>query len=101
MRGVIVKVLSFFLLFVSFCASERAERENSLALHERDDDGGNVNQQDNIIAEEGQSVENHETEHGSNLDSNELQKDGSSVRSEPAKTNFSTLSGLTWHIVPS
>lgn len=101
MRGVSVKALSFLLLFISLCVSERAERENSLSLHERDDDGGNVKQQDNIIAEEGQTVENHEKEHGLNLDSNELQKDGSSLRSETSKTNFTTLSGFIWHIVPS
>uniref|UniRef100_A0A3Q2WG56 Sodium/hydrogen exchanger n=1 Tax=Haplochromis burtoni TaxID=8153 RepID=A0A3Q2WG56_HAPBU len=87
-----------------FCASERAERENSLALHERDDDGGNVNQQDNIIAEEGQSVENHETEHGSNLDSNELQKDGSSVsKSNDTTDNYynDTLHSTTTTVKPT
>uniref|UniRef100_A0A669EYG5 Sodium/hydrogen exchanger n=1 Tax=Oreochromis niloticus TaxID=8128 RepID=A0A669EYG5_ORENI len=104
MRGVSVKALSFLLLFISLCVSERAERENSLSLHERDDDGGNVKQQDNIIAEEGQTVENHEKEHGLNLDSNELQKDGSSLsKSNDTTDNYSndTLHSTTTTVKPT
>lgn len=70
-------LLLSFLLLLSFCVSARTETENTVALHERDDDGGNVKRQDDTIAEEDQTLKKHEPKH--NLDSDELQKDGPSV----------------------
>ncbi|XP_030589949.1 sodium/hydrogen exchanger 8 isoform X2 [Archocentrus centrarchus] len=77
MKGLGPKGLLLSFLLLSFCVSARAETENSVALHERDDDGGNVKRQDNTIVEEDQTLKKHETKH--NLDSDELQKDGPSV----------------------
>lgn len=75
-----VLLLAVLLLFVNPCVLERVERENSLDLHERDDDGGELTQ-DTIKNQ--QALTKHKTEDGP--DSNVLQKDGQSVRSETRK----------------
>lgn len=95
MKGLSPKgLLLSFLLLLSFCVSVRAETEISVALHGRDDDGGNAKRQDDTIPEEDQTLKNHETKH--NIDSEELQKDGSSVRSETTNTTTVVLSyGIT------
>lgn len=79
MQGVNHKVvlLSFLLLFVNPCAPERAERENSLDLHERDDDGGDVH---HAQVENQQTLAKNTKEDGH--DSIGPQKDGQSVRFE-------------------
>uniref|UniRef100_A0A4W6DY74 Sodium/hydrogen exchanger n=1 Tax=Lates calcarifer TaxID=8187 RepID=A0A4W6DY74_LATCA len=69
-----VLLLAVLLLFVNPCVLERVERENSLDLHERDDDGGELTQ-DTIKNQ--QALTKHKTEDGP--DSNVLQKDGQSV----------------------
>ena len=77
MHGVNHKVvlLSFLLLFVNPCTPEQAERENSLDLHERDDDGGDVH---HAQVENQQTLVTNNKEDGH--DSIGPQKDGHSVR---------------------
>lgn len=89
MRGVSRKVLllSFLLFFVNPCVPERAEREKSLALRERDDDGRDVNH--NTPDANQQTLIKHAKEDG--LSSNDPQKNGQSVRFEPTNIDFSTL----------
>ncbi|GAA6229027.1 sodium/hydrogen exchanger 8 [Lates japonicus] len=69
-----VLLLAALLLFVNPCVLERVERENSLDLHERDDDGGELTQD---TSKNQQTLTKHKTEDGP--DSNVLQKDGQSV----------------------
>lgn len=78
MRVVSLKVLSlsFVLLFVNVCSSEQAERENTLDLRERDDDGGN--ERDHTLAENEQTSVKQNGEDG--LASRNPEKDGQSVR---------------------
>ncbi|XP_019951908.2 sodium/hydrogen exchanger 8 [Paralichthys olivaceus] len=78
MSGVRHKVLllSVVLLFVNQCEPVRAERENPLDLHHRDDDGADVKQ---VITENRQTPAKHEQKDGA--DPNLPQEDGQSVRS--------------------
>lgn len=84
-----VLLLSLLLLIVNPCVPERTERENSLDLHERDDEG-DVNHTDDTPAENQQTLIKHEQEDGSNEKTK--QKDGPSVRSELTNTDFSAVS---------
>ena len=79
MKGVSCKVLllSFLLLFVNPCVSERVENEKSLDLLVSDDDGGNVKYKDITPAD---NQLNHHQEDGLHL--HDQQKDGQSVRFE-------------------
>ncbi|KAM9351423.1 sodium/hydrogen exchanger 8 [Symphorus nematophorus] len=88
MRGVSPKVLllSFLLLFVNPCVPERAERDNSLDLRERDD-GGVVNQ--NTQAENQQTSIKHETEDGLSSNQDTKQKDGLSISKSNDTDNYS------------
>ncbi|XP_044067675.1 sodium/hydrogen exchanger 8 [Siniperca chuatsi] len=89
MRGVNHKVLllSFLLLYVNPCVPERVERENSLDLRERDDDGGDANHEDNTLVENKQILIKHDKEDG--LDSNVPQKDGQFVSKSNDTDNYS------------
>lgn len=91
MRGVNHKVLllSFLLLFVNPCVPERAEREKSLELRERGDDGGDVNHKNTPVVNQ-QTAIKHDKEDGH--DSIDPQKDGQSVRFEATHNNLSYLS---------
>lgn len=91
MTGVSHTVLLLFLLLliVNPCVPERAERENSLDLHERNDEG-DVTHTDDTSAENQQTVIKHEQEDGSNEETK--QREGPSVRSELTNTDFSAVS---------
>uniref|UniRef100_A0A8C9XJI1 Sodium/hydrogen exchanger n=1 Tax=Sander lucioperca TaxID=283035 RepID=A0A8C9XJI1_SANLU len=100
MQGVNHKVvlLSFLLLFVNPCAPERAERENSLDLHERDDDGGDVH---HAQVENQQTLAKNTKEDGH--DSIGPQKDGQSVSKSNDTDNYGneTLHSTTPAVKPT
>lgn len=90
MRGVSLKVLllCFLLLLVNQCVSERAARENSLDLHERDDDGENVKHKGNTPPEIKQTLVKHEKE--DEVDSNDPPNDVQPVsKSNDTTDNYS------------
>ncbi|XP_053173040.1 sodium/hydrogen exchanger 8 [Scomber japonicus] len=85
MKGVSCKVLllSFLLLFVNPCVSERVENEKSLDLLVSDDDGGNVKYKDITPAD---NQLNHHQEDGLHL--HDQQKDGQSVSKSNDTDNY-------------
>lgn len=78
-----VLLLSFLLLLVNPCVSERVNEENSLDLVERNDDGGN--HKDNTPTENQQKLIKHKQ---GGIDLNDQQKDGQSARFEQTNPLF-------------
>lgn len=104
MRGVSLKVLLLcsLLLFVNPCVSERAARENSLDLHERDDDGENVKHEGNTLPEIKQTLVKHGKE--DEVDSSDPPKDVQPVsKSNDTTDNYSneTLHSTTTAAKPT
>nr|WRO44056.1 sodium/hydrogen exchanger 8 [Rachycentron canadum] len=97
MRGVGHKVLSLciLLLFVNPCVLRRVEREKSLDLHKRDDDGGEVKQK----AAENQQIP--EKEHGP--DTSVPLRDGQSASKSNDTDNYSneTIHSTTPAVKPT
>ncbi|KAA8590954.1 hypothetical protein FQN60_001897 [Etheostoma spectabile] len=100
MQGVNRKVvlLSFLLLFVNPCVPQQPERENSLDLHEKDDDGVDV---DHAQVENQQTLVKNKKEDGH--DSINPQKDGQSVSKSNDTDNYSneTLHSTTPAVKPT
>lgn len=84
-----VLLLSFFLLFISPCVPERAERKKSLDLREKDD-GVDVNQK-HTPSENQPTLIKHEIEDGLESNDEGKQKDGPSIRFEPTNIDFIPL----------
>lgn len=88
----IVLLLSLLLLLVNPCVLERAERENSLDLHERNDEGADVNQ--DIQAENQQTLIKHDKEDGS--DSIDPKKEAQFRYSQVWDNIFISIAKFLW-----
>lgn len=97
-----VLLLCLLLLFVNRCVFQRADKENSVDLREKDD-GRDLNQKDNTKTVDQQALTNHDKEDGVDSDEETKHRDELSVSKSNDTDNYTneTLHSTTPTVKPT